>query len=98
MMIHETRGCPFSIDELCVEVERRREERHVAPHHNKTPPVGDAASSPKSFVDVLATHPNGLLQAIAARRTPLPADTCERIVALIRRDHTYHAQRRRRPH
>ena len=49
-------------------------------------------------VDVLATHPNALLQAIGDRRTPLPADTCERIVALIRRDHTYHAQRRRRPH
>jgi hypothetical protein len=47
-------------------------------------------------VDLVGTHPAHLLRAIADRASPLTPQNCERIVALIRRDHQYHEQRQRR--
>lgn len=47
-------------------------------------------------VDLVGTHPAHLLDAIAARATPLTPDACQDIARLIRRDHQFHSNRRRR--
>ncbi|GAA5179215.1 hypothetical protein GCM10023322_08530 [Rugosimonospora acidiphila] len=46
-------------------------------------------------IDFVATQPGLLLQEMWRRATPLTAQACEDIVALIRRDHQFHNRRRR---
>jgi len=45
-------------------------------------------------VHAVGTHPTHLLRAIERYATPLDPQSCERIVALIRRDHQFHNRRR----
>lgn len=47
-------------------------------------------------VDVVATDPGYLLQAMSQRSSPLSPDARTEIIALIRRDHQFHQKRRRR--
>lgn len=47
-------------------------------------------------VDLVATQPSHLLEAIGRRSSPQSLDTCAKIVALIRRDHQFHNNRRKR--
>lgn len=50
----------------------------------------------KLTVDLIGTQPAHLLNAIAARPSPLAPDACQDIARLIRRDHQFHDSRRRR--
>ncbi|MBT8227664.1 MAG: NERD domain-containing protein [Dactylosporangium sp.] len=73
---------------------------HAVPVHTAVMLMHEQAQlgrSHRAGVDLLATHPTDLLQAIADHASPLAPGACEQIVALIRRDHQYHERRRRRP-
>jgi hypothetical protein len=48
-------------------------------------------------IDVVATNPELLVREIRRRSAPINADDCAAIVALIRRDHQFHHNRRKRP-
>ncbi|WP_448317296.1 nuclease-related domain-containing protein [Streptomyces sp. CO7] len=65
--------------------------------HTAVTVVNDRASlgfCDNCSIDVVSIGTHYLLDAIQDRRPVLDADTCRRIAALIRRDHTFHAQRR----
>lgn len=47
-------------------------------------------------VDLVGTQPAHLLHEITARSSPLTPDECQDVARLIRRDHQFHSNRRRR--
>jgi hypothetical protein len=52
--------------------------------------------SERLTVNLLATHPTHLLNALRTAATPLPPQTRTEIERLIRRDHHFYENRRRR--